>query len=270
MAVPSSGQLRLNGDINLEINGTGTGTNVSLNALSSEAGFTAPNGMKEFYGYVDAVLPNAGDISNVTGIGTSSMTVNGYITNDGGATITERGFYFGTNSNCTSNPKYSVAGTVGNFSRTFTGLSSSTTYYMRTYAINSVGEDVGDRCVAVATTAPNVSTLISSYGSVSASDPSGGNDGTCATNNQCKTAKRARQGFTKSPSVAIGFWLWSPNQTSNSVPVQNMTFSYGTAYTTGVICFGPTGTGAGVGFYERYTASGYGTQHVHYVTITCV
>ena len=37
MAVPSSGQLRLNADINLEINGTGTGTDVSLNGLSIAA-----------------------------------------------------------------------------------------------------------------------------------------------------------------------------------------------------------------------------------------
>lgn len=161
MAVPSSGQLRLRGDIALEIDGSATGSDVSLNTLSSEAGFTAPNGMQEFYGYVDAVLPNAGDISNVTGIGTSSMTVNAYITNDGGATITERGLYFGTNSNCTSNPKYSVAGTTGSFSRTFTGLSSSTTYYMQTYAINSVGEDVGDRCVGVATATPTVGSATS-------------------------------------------------------------------------------------------------------------
>ncbi len=270
MGVPSTGQLRLRGDIALEIDGSATGSDVSLNTLSSEAGFAAPNGMTEFYGYVDAVLPNAGDISNVTGIGSSNMTVNAYITNDGGATITERGVYFGTNSNCTSNPKYSVAGTTGSFSRTFTGLSSSTTYYMQSYAINSVGEALGARCVGVATSAPSVATLISSYGSVSGTNPNGGQDGTCAYNQQCKYASRARQGFTKSPSVAIGFWVWSPNQTSTSISVQNMTFSYGTAYTGGVICFGPTGVGAGVGFYERYTASGYVTQHVHYVTVTCV
>ena len=34
MAVPSSGQLRLNADINLEVNGTASGTNVSLVTLS--------------------------------------------------------------------------------------------------------------------------------------------------------------------------------------------------------------------------------------------
>lgn len=270
MAVPSSGQLRLRGDIALEIDGSATGSDVSLNTLSSEAGFTAPNGMQEFYGYVDAVLPNAGDISYVSGISSSSMTVNAYITNDGGATITQRGVYFGTNSNCTSNPKYSVAGTTGSFSRTFTGLSSSTTYYMQTYAINSVGEDVGNRCVGAATIAPSVTSLISSYGSVSGSNPGGSTDGTCAYNNQCKYASRARQGFTKSPSVAIGFWVWSPAQTSNSIGVQNMTFSYGTASTGGVICFGPSGVGAGIGFYERYTASGYQTSHQLYNTLTCV
>ena len=97
MAVPSSGQLRLNGDINLEINWTGTGTNVSLNGLSSEAGFAAPNGMTEFYGYVDALAPSV-STSAATSVTATSMRANGNVSSDGGATITSRGFYFGTSS----------------------------------------------------------------------------------------------------------------------------------------------------------------------------
>ena len=142
MAVPSSGQLRLNGDINLEINGTGTGTNVSLNGLSSEAGFTAPNGMTEFYGYVDALAPSV-STSAATSVSATSMIANGNVSSDGGATITSRGFYFGTSSSYSSNTKYTVSGTTGSFNRTFSGISSSTTYYITAFAINSVGETVG-------------------------------------------------------------------------------------------------------------------------------
>lgn len=145
MAVPSSGQLRLNADINLEINGTGTGTDVSLNGLSASAGFTAPNGMEEFYGYVDAIAPSV-TTNNATSVTTSRIVANGNVTSDGGGTIIERGFYFGTNSSAaTSNTKYTVSGTTGSFSRSFTGLSSNTTYYYWAYATNSVGTTIGSR-----------------------------------------------------------------------------------------------------------------------------
>jgi len=51
MAIPSSGQLRLRADIALEVDGSATGTNVSLGTLSDTAGFAAPDAMSDFYGY---------------------------------------------------------------------------------------------------------------------------------------------------------------------------------------------------------------------------
>ena len=141
MAVPSSGQLRLNADINLEINGTGTGTNVSLNGLSAEAGFTAPNGMEEFYGYTSADAPSV-VTNSATSVTTSSMTLNGNVTSDGGASVTSRGFYFGTSSNYASNPKYTAGSGTGVFSIS-RSVASNTTYYITAFAINSVGETRG-------------------------------------------------------------------------------------------------------------------------------
>ena len=145
MAVPSSGQLRLNADINLEINGTGTGTNVSLNGLSAQAGFTAPNGMEEFYGYVSALAPSV-TTNSATSVTATTITSNGDVTSDGGATITERGFYFGTDGTAaTSNTKYTVSGTTGTFNRVFTGLTASTTYYFWAFATNSAGTTIASR-----------------------------------------------------------------------------------------------------------------------------
>lgn len=158
MAVPSSGQLRLNGDINLEINGTGTGTNVSLNTLSSQAGFTAPNGMEEFYGYSSAVAPSVQTNSSIS-VGTSSMTIRGNVSSDGGGAITERGFYFGTSTNATSNTKYTVSGTTGAFSRSMTGLSSGTTYRVFAYATNSAGTTIASM-VTTSTTQPSIGSYI--------------------------------------------------------------------------------------------------------------
>ena len=152
MAVPSSGQLRLRGDIALEVDGVATGSNVSLRNLSSSAGFSTPDNMSEFYGYSSATAPSI-TTNTLTSIGETSMTANGNVTSDGGATITERGFYFGTNSaSPTNNTKYTVSGTTGAFSRGMGGLSTSRTYYCWAFATNSEGTTYGSR-VAAATLA---------------------------------------------------------------------------------------------------------------------
>jgi len=159
VAVVSSGEIKLIGDVNLEINGNTTDTNVSLITLSVGASFTEPHGLTEFYGYQDAIAPSVSTnaLSSAT---TSSMTASGNVTSDGGATITERGFYFGTNSTAaTSNTKYTVSGTTGAYTRSFTGLSSSTTYYCWAYATNSSGTTIGSR-VNLATLTPYSPTVV--------------------------------------------------------------------------------------------------------------
>jgi hypothetical protein len=145
MAVVSSGEIKLIGDVNLEINGNTTDTNVSLITLSVGASFTEPHGLTEFYGYVDAIAPSV-STGSASSVGQTSMTISGNVTSDGGGTITERGFYFGTNSSAaTSNTKYVVSGTTGGYSRSMTGLSASSTYYFWAYATNSVGTTIGSR-----------------------------------------------------------------------------------------------------------------------------
>lgn len=138
MAVPSSGQLRLRGDIALEVDGSATGINVSLRTLSAAAGKSTPDTMSEFYGYSASEPPtiSAASASSVTN---TSMTLNSNVTSDGGATITERGFYFGTSTNMTSNPKYVVSGTTGAYSLNRTGLGANTTYRAWAYAVNASG-----------------------------------------------------------------------------------------------------------------------------------
>lgn len=151
MAVPNSGQLRLRADINLEVNGNNTDSNVALHSLAQSAGFSTPDAMSDFYGYSSAVAPTV--TSNNGGATDSSITARGTVNSDGGATITQRGFRFGTNSgSSTSNPAYAVSGTTGNFSRGFPTPASSTRYYWA-YATNSVGTTFGSR-ITIATGAP--------------------------------------------------------------------------------------------------------------------
>lgn len=146
MAVPSSGQLRLRGDIALEVDGSTTGLNVSLRLLSSSAGFSTPDTMSEFYGYSSYTAPSVQTwaASNITG---TSMTVIGYFQRASvdSPSITQRGFYFGTNPNMLSNPRYTnVTWPGGNgFYMNRTGLNTGTTYYMWAFVVDSVQETVG-------------------------------------------------------------------------------------------------------------------------------
>jgi hypothetical protein len=141
MPIKTSGELALIADIEAEF--SQGNDNISLAQAGVDAGLNAGDlGMFEFYGLSDAIAPSV-TTSAASSVTSSSMRANGNVSSDGGASITQRGFYFGTSSTYTSNTKYSVSGTTGSFNRTFTSLSGATTYYMTAYAINSAGESVG-------------------------------------------------------------------------------------------------------------------------------
>jgi hypothetical protein len=162
MPVPSSGQLRLRADINQEVNGNDTDTNVSLGTLADDAGFdTPPDQMSEFYGYQSCTAPSI-TTDAMSNVSFTSMRANGNVTADNGCTVTERGFYFGTSGNMTSNTKYTSGSGTGSYNRTFSSLSTGTTYYAWAYAINSAGETQGSR-VQATTSVPATYSLIADY-----------------------------------------------------------------------------------------------------------
>ena len=94
-----------------------------------------------------------------TGVELYQSVINGEIISDGGAVVTECGFYFGNAANPTQ--KYPVANNGnGLMSRIMTSLSEGTTYYYIAYAINSKGESKGEErtFTTVPITVPEVST----------------------------------------------------------------------------------------------------------------
>ena len=80
----------------------------------------------------------------------SSFVAGGNITNDGGATVTERGLCYGTSAGVSVDNVKVPAGSAGKgvFEVTVSGLSAGATYYYRAYAINSVGIAYGSELSA--------------------------------------------------------------------------------------------------------------------------
>ena len=89
--------------------------------------------------------------TSVTGSITSkthnSANVTGYVSDDGGATVTDRGIVFATYSNPTtaSNKVSAGSGSKGTYTCQLQNLSPSTTYYVRSYAINRKGTSYGEQ-----------------------------------------------------------------------------------------------------------------------------
>ena len=78
-----------------------------------------------------------------TNIAAYSATLVGNVTSDGGATVTERGFVYGTSASDLSQAVQSGSG-MGSFTKAIAGLTASTTYYYKAYATNSVGTAYGE------------------------------------------------------------------------------------------------------------------------------
>ena len=93
---------------------------------------------------------------SATNITTMGATLNGNVTSDGGATVTDRGFVYGTNANDLSHTVQSGSGT-GSFTKTLAGLAASTTYYYKAYATNAEGTSYGE--VKQFTTSAGIGTL---------------------------------------------------------------------------------------------------------------
>jgi hypothetical protein len=102
----------------------------------------------------------------VSSLTSSSATTGGNVTLDGGAAVTGRGVAYGTTAGPT------IAGTItsdgtgtGAFTSQLNGLTSSTQYYVRTYATNSVGTAYGNE-VDFTTNAPPLAIGMSFAGGI--------------------------------------------------------------------------------------------------------
>ncbi len=97
--------------------------------------------------------------TDASGITQTTVTSGGTVSNDGGANVTERGIVYGTSTNpTTSDTKVTNGSGTGSFSVNVTTLTPNTTYYIRSYAINSAGTGYGNN-ITFQTTVPAVPSL---------------------------------------------------------------------------------------------------------------
>jgi len=82
------------------------------------------------------------ETASATSITSSSAITGGTITADGGATVTSRGVVYGTSSGSATYSATSGTGT-GTYTSSLTGLTPATTYFVRSFATNSVGTVYG-------------------------------------------------------------------------------------------------------------------------------
>jgi hypothetical protein len=107
-------------------------TNSGGTAYGSEVSFTTLAGL--------AVLTT----SNATSITITSAILGGEVTNEGGASVTEKGVVWKTTSGPTVSDNKQATGTgLGAFTTSVTTLTRNTKYYVRTYAINTSGTSYG-------------------------------------------------------------------------------------------------------------------------------
>jgi uncharacterized protein (TIGR02145 family) len=93
--------------------------------------------------------------SAISNIETTSASAGGQISNDGGSSITSRGVCWSTTQNPTIGDSKSINGSgVGSFVSQLSGLKSSTTYYVRAYASNSITTAYGQQITFTTSSGP--------------------------------------------------------------------------------------------------------------------
>ena len=101
-------------------------------------------------------IVSTGSVSNTE---STTSSVGGNVTNQGGSTVTDRGVAYATTSNPTVSGTKAQAGTgTGTFTANLTGLAPNTLYYARAYATNAQGTAYGSQVTF--TTAPAVPAAI--------------------------------------------------------------------------------------------------------------
>ena len=146
------------------ITGLTAGTAYFYKAYATNSVGTTYGGEQSFTTLTKPTV-NTAAASNIT---STTATLNGNITSDGGATITARGFVYTTDLNTnltvgtTGVTNVIVSGTTGVFEKEVTGLTAGMEYLYKAYASNSEGTTYGGQQSFITLTPPTASTTAAS------------------------------------------------------------------------------------------------------------
>ena len=165
------GEKSTTGAFTSSITGLSAGTTYHVRAYATNSAGTAYGNDVTFT--TSSITPPTVTTSAVSSITASTATSGGDVTSEGSASVTAKGICWSTSSNPTISDSKTPNGTgIGSFTSAISGLSASTTYYVRAYATNSEGTVYGNEVsftTAVPTTTPTVATTaISSIDDTSA------------------------------------------------------------------------------------------------------
>lgn len=194
--------------------------------------------------------------NSITSIAGTTASAGGNVTADGGATITERGVVYGLAANPTTADTKVAHSTpaTGSYTVSLSGLTPSTTYHLRAYAINSVGTSYGGDSTFTTTgiTAPVISTTVP-FGISNNAATSGG---TVSSNGGTPLTARgivwsANPAPTLANNVIIDVSITTGTFTSNITGLSPNTTYYVRAYATNSV-------GTTYGSEQSFTTLGSG------------
>jgi DUF2075 family protein len=165
------------GTFTSSITGLTTFTTYYVKAYATNSVGTVYGNEVSFKTTASSVLPTLSTTA-ASAISVTAATAGGNITSDGGAPVTARGVCWSTTTGPTTSltTKTSDGTGIGTFTSSITGLTTSTTYYVKAYATNSVGTVYGNE-ISFTTTAsavlPTLSTTAASAISATAATAGG-------------------------------------------------------------------------------------------------
>jgi len=131
------------GSFSGSVSGLNPGTIYYLRTYAINAIGTAYSGHATFSTLASIPVLTTTEVSNIT---YTSGTCGGSITNDGTSPVLERGICWQTSQNPTiANSKIANGTGSGTFTGSLPGLIGGTTYYVRAYALNSIGIGYGNQ-----------------------------------------------------------------------------------------------------------------------------
>lgn len=219
------------GSFTSSLSGLTTNTTYYVRAYATNSVGTAYGAYKIFK-TAAATVPSGITTSTVSSITQTTASSGGSVSNDGGATITAKGVCW---SNTTSTPTIynsitnNGAGT-GTFSSSLTGLTSNTTYYVRTYATNSVGTAYGS-VTSFTTAAPTLAVGQSYQGGIIAYIFQSGDSGyisgqthglIATTSNQSTNTQWGCSGTSISTSTSFGTGQTNTTSIVNGCPTSSI------------------------------------------------